>query len=235
MNDIDVREIWARNKEEKKMTKAELQSILQPRVHKTARGWSIVVWTYLAFVAATLVCEGMYVYTFRSNPLMLGVGIGLVLSTLGFLAYGVHLLSEMTAIERADEDLVRKLRRRIRFYGARCEIWLWMAALSSVFLSFSVSTVVDAVDGTYRINRPGVFVAIVLGQLLFLYGAFKVGQYPFVHESKAILQDLEHQVTTGTERVRDLERQWRRWRVLLVVVFGLLLLWGIWRAIGGVG
>lgn len=217
------------------MSKLELQAILQPRIDKTARAWRLVVWMYMALVAVTLVCEGMNIYAFRTQPVMLAVGIGLVLSTLGFLGYGVHLMSEMAAIEHTDESLVAKLRRRLRFHGSKCEIWLWLTALSCVFLSFAVSTMADADLGTYRINRPLVFGATLLGQLLFMYAVLKVGQYPFVRESRAILKDLERQVTRETERVRALERHWRLWGALLVIVFVLLLLLSLWRAIGATG
>jgi hypothetical protein len=120
---------------------------------------------------------------------------------LGFLAYGVQLLRELVAMDEADESLVAKLKRRLRFHRTKHEIWLWMIALTVVFLSFAVSTMVDAQDGQYRINRPTVFVGVMLGQLFFMYAALKIGSYPFVRETKAILSDLENQVTTSTEDV----------------------------------
>jgi len=213
------------------MTTTEIQAILQPQIRKSALGWRLVLWTYLAVIAGTLVCEGMNIYAFRTNPIMLTVGILLTFFTLGFLAYGIHIARELATIDQADESLVAKLQRRLRFHRTKCEIWLWMIALTAAFLSFAVSTMVDAQDGQYRINRPGVFIGVILGQILFTYAALKTGHYPFVRESKAILTDLENQVTTGTDQIKAFKRTWRLWTLLLVVLFTIFLIWGICSAI----
>jgi hypothetical protein len=138
----------------------------------------------------------------------------------------------LTAIDLVDESLVAKLQRRLRFHRTKFEIWLWMIAFTVAFLGFAVSTILDAQDGQYRINRPGVFVGITLGQILFMYAVLKIGQYPFVRESKAILSDLESQVTTGTDGVKALKRTWFAWGVLFAVLGAILLVWGILRAVG---
>jgi hypothetical protein len=230
-----LQEIWDKGRKEPQMTKAEIQAILQPRIRKSALGWHIVMWTYLAVIAGTLVCEGMNIYAFRTNPIMLTVGVLLTFLTLGFLAYGIHIVRELATIDQADESLVAKLQRRLRFHRTKCEIWLWMIALTTAFLSFAVSTMVDAQDGQYRINRPGVFIGITLGQILFMYAALKIGHYPFVRESKAILSDLENQVTTGTDKIRAFKRTWRLWGLLLVSLLTILATWGLVKAIGWPG
>ena len=217
------------------MTKAEIQAILQAQIGKSALGWRIVMWTYLAVIAGTLVCEGMNIYAFRTNPIMLTVGVLLTFLTLGFLAYGIHMVRELAAIDQADESLVAKLRRRLRFLRTKCEIWLWMIALTHAFLVFAVSTMADAQEGQYRINRPGVFIGTMLGVILFMYAALKIGHYPFVRESKAILSDLENQVTTGTDRIKALKRTWRLWGLLLASLLTVLAIWGFLRAIGWPG
>jgi hypothetical protein len=214
------------------MSKAEIQALLVPQFRKSGIGLHIVVWTYLVLIAGTLVCEGMNIYAFRTNPIMSTVGVLLTIFTLGFLVYGIHILRELTAIDLVDESLVAKLQRRLRFHRTKFEIWLWMIAFTVAFLSFAVSTMLDAQDGQYRINRPGVFVGIVLGQILFMYAVLKIGQYSFVRESKAILSDLESQVTTGTDGVKALKRTWFVWSLLFAVLGTILLVWGILRAVG---
>ena len=213
------------------MSKAEIQTLLQPQIRKSALGWNVLVWTYLAVIAGTLVCEGMNIYAFRANAIMLTVGILLTVLTLGFLAYGIHITRELAAIDRADESLVAKLQRRLRFHRTKYEIWLWMVALSIAFLSFAVSTMADADQDPYRINHPAVFIGVTLGQILFAYTILKIGHYPLVRESKAILADLQNQVTTGTDRIKALKKAWRLWTLLFVVLGTVLLIWGISRAV----
>ena len=113
--------------------------------------------------------------------------------------------------------------------------WLWMIALTIAFLSFAVSTLADAGHGPYRINRPGVFLGVTLGQILFMYAILRIGHYPLVRESKAILSDLEDQVTTGTDRIKALKRTWRLWALLFAVLGTILLIWGICRAMSWPG
>ena len=217
------------------MSKAEIQASLQPYVRKNALGLGILLWIYVAVIAVTLVCEGMNMYAFRTNAVMLTVQILLTLVTLGFLAYGIHMVAELAAMGRGDQSLVAVLRRRLRFYRTKYEIWIWMVAFTFVFLSFAVSTMPDSQDGHYQINRPGIFIGVTIAQLLFGYAILKIGHYPLLRELKAILSDLEHQVTTGTERIKVLKKTWRRWCVLFAVLGTILLIWGLLRAIGWPG
>jgi hypothetical protein len=63
----------------------------------------------------------------------------------------------------------------------------------------------------------------------------KIGHYPFLRELKAILSDLDHQVTTGTERIEVFRRSWRRWAIFFAVLGTILLILGILRAVGWPG
>jgi hypothetical protein len=227
-----LQEIWDKGRKEPTMSKAEIEAILQPQIRKSAFSGRILVWTYLALIAVTLVCDGMNICAFRFQPAMLTTGVLLTVLTLVFLAFGVHVLRELTTIEQADESLVAKLQRRLHFYRTKYEIWLVMIALAVAFLTFAVSTLADAQNGHYRINHPAVFVGFSLVQILFMYAILKIGHYALVRESKEILNDLENQVTTGTEQIKALKRRWRLWTLLFAVLGIVLLIWGILRAIG---
>jgi hypothetical protein len=235
VNDDILQEIWDKERKEPKMSRAEIQAVLRPHVRKNAFGLRFLVWIYMAFIAGTLVVQGMAIYAFRTNPVFLTVHAVLTALTLGILGYGIHLSGELGAMDRGDESLVAVLRRRLRFYRTKYEIWLWMLALTLVFLTLAVTTTLDNQDGQYRINRPAIFICFTIAQFLFAYAIFKAGHYPLLRELKAILSDLEHQVTTGTERIKDLKKTWRLWSVLLVILGTILLILGIFRALGWPG
>jgi hypothetical protein len=220
-------EIWDKDRKEPKMTRAEIENVLRPQYLKSASRWGFALWTYLAIIAVTLVCQGMSIYAFRTNPLMLAVGIALALLTLGFLGYGIHVLRAWSEIDLVDECLVAKLTRRLRFYRTKCELWLWMIALTPVFLGFAVNTAVDVRDGQYHINNPLVFVGIMLLQLLLVYAGLKVNQYYLVRETQALLGDLENETTTATVKVLAIRGRWRALMLILVGLLFLLLIWGI--------
>ena len=235
MTEDIIQRLWDEGRKEPTMTKAEIQALLRPHVRKNAFGLGFLLWVYLVFIAGTLVCEGMGIYAFRTNPVMLAVLITMALFTLGFLAYGIHMVGELASIDRGDDSLVTVLRRRLRFYGRKHDLWLWMVAFTLVFLSFAVSTMLDCEDGSYRINKPGLFIAFTTLQLLFGYTIFKIGHYPLLRELKAILSDLEHQVTVGTEQIKVLKRRWRWWSVLLAILGVVFLILGILKATGWPG
>ena len=213
------------------MSKAEIQVMLQPTLRKSARSWFVLVWIYLAFIAITLVCEGMSMYAFRSQSVMLAVLATMTALTAGFLAYGIYIASELTVIGRSDKNLVDSLRQRLRFYRTKYEIWLWMLTATIPFLTFAVSTMTDADQGPYRINKPWVFAGFTAIQVTLMYIILKIGHYPLIREQKAILSDLESQVTTETDHVRTLKKTWRLWGALAVLIGVVLLILGLLRAI----
>ena len=213
------------------MSKAEIQVMLQPTLRKSARSWFVLVWIYLAFIAITLVCEGMSMYAFRSQSVMLAVLATMTALTAGFLAYGIYIASELTVIGRSDKNLVDSLRQRLRFYRTKYEIWLWMLTATIPFLTFAVSTMTDADQGPYRINKPWVFAGFTAIQVTLMYIIVRRGHYPLIREQKAILSDLESQVTTETDHVRTLKKTWRLWGALAVLIGVVLLILGLLRAI----
>jgi hypothetical protein len=219
------------------MSKAEIQATLQPQARKNALGLNVLVGIYIMVVAVTLILEGMNIYGLRANPPMLTAQVVLTLITLGFLGYGIHLVGEWAAMDRADESLAALLRRRLRFYRTKYEIWLWMVAITVLMLSFAVVTMRHNQDGRGQIDRgiDLIDVGVAIAQLLAVYAILKIGHYPLLRELKAILSDLEHQVTTGTERIKEFKRTWRRWAVLFAVLGTILLIWGILRAVGWPG
>jgi cytochrome bd-type quinol oxidase subunit 2 len=155
----------------------------------------------------------------------------MTLLTIGFLVYGIYILGELGAIQRVDDSLVAVLRRRLRFYRTKYEVWLWMLAVMIPFLSFSVSTLADVQDGQYRINRPEIFAGVTVAQLIFMYVILKIAHYPFIRQQQAVLSDLENQVTTATDRVQASRKTWRWWGVALVAIGTALLILGILRAV----
>ena len=87
-------------------------------------------------------------------------------------------------------------------------------AFTVYLLQFAINTMVDNQDGEYRINQPAFFAGVSIGMILLMYAVMKIAQYPLVRELKAIVRDLEHQVTDSTDRMVVLKRTWRLWSAL---------------------
>lgn len=238
MSKDDLQEIWEKQGSTPAMTKADIQAILQPQAKKNAFGLTALLWTWDSVIAGTLVVEGMNVYGLRANPVMLTIQIVLTLLTLMFLGYGIHLIGEMAALDRTADTLVETVRQRLHFYRTKFEIWLWMVAITLFFLSFAVVTMRHNRDGSGHIDRSGfdmIDAAVSVIYVLAAYSLLKLGSYPFVRELKAILSDLEHQITSETDQIRVVRNTWLRWLVVAGVLGTIVLVWLILRMMGVFG
>ena len=212
------------------MTHEQLTAVLEPRAERSSRVLIAYVWTYLLVQVATLLLAGANMAGYRSNPLMLGVQIGVALAALGFAAHGVWLYGCVRRLQRMDETLAAALRRRMAFYSTNSTTWMWLAALSFVALGFALNSLIDNVGGTYRINKPLVFVGVQVAMVLFLVASFRIAHEPILGELRAVVGDLEDQVLDRTKRLDQDQARWRRWRIALAVVLALLLVLGAWLA-----
>ena len=226
-----IQDLWDRGREEQTMTSAQIQSLLEPRIRRNAFSLRMWIWLYSAVLLLTLILSGINIFGYWANPIMLLVQVATCIVSLGFLAYGIYLLGDLARIDRADESVLATLRRRLLFHRKKLEIWIWIVAFTVYLLQFAINTMVDNQDGEYRINKPAFFAGVSIGMIFFMYAVMKIAQYPLVRELKAIVSDLENQVTDNTDRMVVLRRNWRLWSVLLSILLTLLLIWGMLRAI----
>lgn len=228
MSQDPIQELWSKGKEtEVPMTRQELVELFRPEVRRTRWVFPVHLWFYLAFLAAVLVVDVANLVVYRSNPVLLAVQAAVTVLTMGLLAYTAIVLREARGLAIVDHDLASIVRRRLRFFETKYGAWLWLAALSVAVAGWAVSTLVDNAGGQYRINRPGTFVATLLGQIAIVYAALRVAHEPFLAESRAILHDLEAQVLDEARTLPELRTRWRRTRVAWIGVLLILLLLGI--------
>jgi hypothetical protein len=227
-----IQDIWEKGKAGKKeISMNDIEQAIRPSIRRHTFTFKIFIWIWLLIIFATLVLNGMNISGYAINPPMLITHLILTLVTILFGVYGIHLISELRIIERADESILSVLKRRLRFCRSKYEIWNLMMAAMIPLLSFALNSYIDNQNGTYRINKPFIFLGITLLQFIFCYVIIKIGQYPVLKEIKIFLSDLETQVLEGTQKLTDMKKKWRQWAIILAIIGTLLLLWGIWRAI----
>jgi hypothetical protein len=185
------------------------------------------LWIYMTFLGAVLVVDVANLIGYRTNPILLAVQAAVTVLTLAILAYTGFVLREARGLERLDDELASIVRRRLRFFETHYGVWLWLAAASVSLASWAVSTLIDNAGGQYRINRPGTFVATLLGQIVFVYAALRVAHQPLLAESRAVLHDLEGQVLDETRTLPERRARWRRIQLVWIVLSVILLLLGI--------
>jgi hypothetical protein len=227
-----IQDIWEKDKAQKKeISMRDIEQAIRPSIRHQTFTFKIFIWIWLLIIFATLVLNGMNISGYAINPPMLITHLILTLVTITFGIYGVHLLSELRIIEQADESLLSVLKRRLRFYRSKYEIWNLMMAAMIPLLSFALNSYIDNQNGIYRINRPLIFFGVTLLQFIFCYVIIKIGQYPVLKEIKIFLSDLEAQILEGTQKLTGMKKKWRQWAIILAIIGTLLLLWGIWQAI----
>lgn len=213
------------------MTHQELVELLRPDVRRMRSLFPMHLWIFLVFLAAVLVVDVANLVGYRTNPVLLAVQAAVTVLTLAFLVHTGSVLREARGLERLDDDLASIVRRRLRFFETRYGVWLWLAAASVSLASWAVSTFVDNAGGRYPINRPGTFIGTLLGEIIFVYAAFRLAHGPFLAESRAVLHDLEAQVLDETQALPELRARWKRVRLVWIVVGAILLLLGIYAAL----
>lgn len=230
-NDI-IQDIWNKGKTPKKeLSVQEIEEALRPFTRRQSFSIRVYLWLWLAIMVGTLVLDVFNIVEYSVNPTMMVVQIGLTLLIVLFGAYGVYLLREVRIIDRADESMLTMLRRLLRFYRTKFEIWNLMMGATLVLLTFAVTSRADNDNGHYQINNVGMFILVSALQAAFVYLINKVAQYPFRKEMKIIMSDLEANVVEGTQTIPGLRKHWRLWAAILFIIGTILLLLGIWRTL----
>ncbi len=225
-----IERLWAKRKEEPKMTREEISNLLRPRVGGFSRTLKRYVWMYLGVLLATLVLQGVNLAGYVTNATMLTVQLAVTVAAIGFAVYGIYLMGEARHLDRMDESLGEAVRRRLAFFRGKYDWWLWACAASLLLLNWAIGTMVDNVDGTFRINKPLLFIGINAVMFFGMYGILKLSHFPFVREMRAILDDLDAQMTDRTREIDEWKIKWKRWGKIATVLLFLLLLYGVWKA-----
>ena len=228
MENNNLINIWKEGNQEilknRRFEMSELEAILKPKVSKAALSLNLNIFVYMAAQLAAMILIGFDLYGYRSNPVMLKVLIPMFIVSSSFFGYGVFLLNYIWQISHGNFDLITAINRKLKVYHTHYEVWMWMGAVSLLFLIFALNTLIDNDQGTYRINRPIFFAVISLSVLLFIYGVQKIAQFMAVREIKVYLTDLQNELLEGSQRLEKAKRRYRIITVILVIIFTILFI-----------
>ena len=174
MENNNLINIWKEGNKEmlknRRFERSELEAFLKPKVSKTSRSLNLNILDYMTAQLAAMILIGFDLYGYRSNPVMLKVLIPMFIVCSSFFGYGVFLLSYIRQVNHGDFDLVTAINRKLKVYRTHYEAWMWIGAVSALFLMFALNTLVDNDHGTYRINKPIFFAVVCLLVILIIYG-----------------------------------------------------------------
>jgi len=207
-----------------KLQRSEIEAFLKPKARRAAFSIDLNIVLYMILQLAASVLIGLDLYAYRSNPLLLSLLVIMLVACSSFFGYGVFLLNHIRQISSGNLDLATAVSKKLRVYRTHYEIWMWIGAVSLLFLSYALNMFIDNDQGTYRINRPVVFVATSLLCVLVAYVAQKSAQSMTTGRMKAYLEDLHDEVL---DRTRQIEKGKRRHTIIIailtIVLTGLLI------------
>jgi hypothetical protein len=235
MENGDLIRIWNEGNQEilkdRRFERSELEAFLKPKVGKATLHLNFNILVYMVVQLSAMILIGFDLYGYRSNTVMLTVLIPMLILCSSFFGYGVFLLSYIWQINRGQFDLVTAINRKLKVYRRHYEVWMWIGAVSLLFLIFALNTLTDNDQGTYRINRPIFFAAICLVVVLFIYGGQKMAQFVAIRQMRVYLEDLQNDALQGSRRLQEARRKHVVFNLILVIILTLLFILGIIRAV----
>ena len=234
MPNNDLIKIWKEGNMEilknRRFERSELEDFLKPRISKVALSLNLNILVYMAAQMAAMVLIGFNLFGYRSNPIMLKVLIPMFLVCSAFLGYGVFLLTYIWQVNHGNFDLVTAINRKLKVYRTHYEAWMWIGAVTLLFLTFALNTLIDNDQGTYRINRPVFFVVISLLVVLFIYGSQKIAQRFAIRQIRVYLTDLQNDALEGSRKIEVEKRKWLVVLLILALIFTILFILGLIKA-----
>ena len=234
MENNDLVKIWKEGNEEilknRRFERSELEAFLKPKVGKATLSLNLNILVYMAAQLAAMVLIGFDLYGYRSNPVMLKALIPMLFACSSFFGYGVFLLSHIRQINHCDFDLVTAINRKLKVYRTHYEAWMWIGAVSTLFLTFALNTLIDNDQGTYRINRPVFFAVVSFLVLLFIYGVQKIAQIKAVREIRVYLADIQNEALEGSHQIEQARRKYVVVYLILAIILTILFILGIIKA-----
>ena len=226
--DDALRDLWQRADRGIALTPADLEAGCRPAVAAQTRALRLNILAHLPLLAAVILADVANLALCLQRPGPLAAHTALTIVAVGFLTYGLYLLSELRALVRADQPLATSIRRHLEFCRVKFEIWLIAVAATAMLAGLAGAALTDNLDGGWRVNDPSLLAKILLGVFLAMYLSLKVSLQPFLTSLKALLQDLEAQSTDGAGRLLRLRPLWRRIGTAAVLASTALLVWLVW-------
>ncbi|MHC4537348.1 MAG: hypothetical protein ACYS6K_25700 [Planctomycetota bacterium] len=234
MENNDLVTIWKEGNQEilkdRRFERSELESFLKPKISKVTLSLNLNILVYMTAQLAAMILLGFDFYGYRSNPVMLKALIPMFIACSSFFGYGVFLLSYIWQINHGNFDLVTTINRKMKVYQRHYEVWMWIGAVSCLFLSFALNTLIDNDQGTYRINRPVFFAVISFLVITFIYGAQKITQIKVVREIRAYLSDIQNEALEGSHKIEQAKRKYMVIFLFLAIILTIFFILGIIKA-----
>jgi hypothetical protein len=235
MEKPDLHLLWQKGQKKitgnQKLSKMEIETYIKPRVKKSSAVVKINLFFYTIIAFAVFIILALNSIYFITNPVVLTVNaIGMIISAF-IIYYGWYSYKQFNGTESGIHDLSVELHNKIEFYSRIYERWMWIIPTLTLLLIFAVGTMIDNENGTYRINKPLLFISINVIIFMGIYLINKVSHLFWLREIKDYLSDVDNQLMEGTLKIESRKKKYF-WLIFLVfILLTVFFIGGIIKAI----
>jgi len=209
----------------------EIEAFIKPRVKKSVIGikFNLIFYSIIALACFIILLLNSVFYI--TNPVILMINaIGIMLSAY-FVYYGRYSFQQLRETEGGIQDLAVELRKKIDFYNRIYERWTWFIPTVTLILIFSINTLIDNQNGTFKINKPFLFAGINVAIFFGIYLINKITHEFWLKDIKSYLKDIDNQLMEETLDIESRKKKLTWWIFLIFLILTAMFIWGITRAI----
>lgn len=216
---------------DKKTDKNMITQYLREKTLKGNRSIFFNLIFYALIQVATLILLSMNLEGYSNNTTMIWVLLPQLAFIIGTLVFGLHIFYKFKEINNYSDSLASLIQKQLWFYRRPYEFWLILASVSAIILMINLNLYIDNDQGTYVINRKGIFAAITLLAFLFIYGSQKAVSLLGLRRLKSYLSDLQRGVLDQSEGLEKVQKRYLWLWVALFILLTAALVFGILRAL----
>jgi len=236
MKEQDIIKIWKQGSDKsginQPITMETIENIAAMRSGKASKKirWDLYfgLGANLTGLVLTICASVLYMSHIYLRLILPALCLILVLLTI----HNVKLIREHKKLSVLNISLREMVSGIIRYFNGSYRLWQLLYPFGMMILVFSFTILMDYEDGTYRINHPGEFVAILVIMYAFMYIPLRYTGNVFVKDLENCLKNMDELEYTSISKVI---RRHRIFLILFATGLALLVLGGIalWLSYSG--
>jgi Ca2+/Na+ antiporter len=223
MEEKDIIKIWKKgynkSNNDKPITMETIEILVKSRARKVT---GKIRWDLYFSLVLYILGSGITAYAavlYQSHTYLKWILPGGFFLLILLIIQNIVLIRKHQTLKAMDISLRDRVSGIIRYFSEGYRLWQLVYPLGMMIMVLSVSLLVEYTDGSFRINHPFEFVAVMVIMYIFIY-------FPMRYTRNVYLQDLENCLKNLDEQeYSSIQKTFRRYRIfILIFAIGLALL-----------
>jgi len=196
--------------------KTDIEKSLLQKTKRSSLGLKISIYTNLIVQCSIIPLSLINIYIYNSNTTIIIISLCFLLIVIPFIIYSLNKIKSLRIIERNDQNILETLNNKISFCRSMGFLWPLFTAISYEFLVMLINMIIDADNGSYKINNPGIFILISLVFFLFIF-------FVNLFSNLTYIKGFQLQIRELTEKKSD--ERFRKIKSIIMII-GIIILSG---------